>query len=243
VEKAHIIRAFRFELTKVQTVAVRERLVSMLANVADELAQAVADGLGMEMPEPMPRALSRKIKPEIEKSKALSLFARPGDGSIRTRRIAILVADGVDGEAAAALHEGLLKAGAVPRFVGARLGQVTTEQGDALEVEVTLETSPSVVYDAVAVPGGNDAVEALGNIGHAVEFIKDSYRHCKPILAIGAGSTLVDNAGASAGLLSGEPDPGILSFEEGQASEALRAFVAAVAKHRHFTREVDPPLV
>jgi catalase len=243
VEKSHIIRAFRFELTKVQTAAVRERLVSMLANVADELAQGVAEGLGIEVPEPMPLAMNKRVKPEIQASKALSLFARPGDGGIRTRRIALLVADGVDGEAAVALHEGLLKAGAVPRFVGARLGQVKTQQGDTLEVEVTLETTPSVLYDAMAVPGGHDAVEKLAIIGHALEFIKDSYRHCKPILAIGAGATLLENAGASANLSSGEPDPGVLTFEEGDAARGLSAFIAAVAKHRHFLREVDPPLV
>jgi catalase len=243
VEKAHIIRAFRFELTKVQTAAVRERLVSMLANVADKLAEGVAEGLGIEVPEPMPKVLTRKVKAEVEQSKALSLFARPGDGSIRTRRVAILVADGVDGEAATVLHEGLLKAGAVPRFVGVRLGQVQTEQGDALEVEVTLETSPSVVYDGVVIPGGHDAVESLGNIGHALEFIKDSYRHCKPLLGIGAGSTLLDSAGAAAQLMSGEADPGVLTFEEGEAAKALREFQAALAKHRHFMREVDPPLV
>jgi catalase len=243
VEKAHIIRAFRFELTKVQTSAVRSRIVSLLANVADELAQGVAEGIGIDVPEPQPKASSKRIKPEVAVSKALSLFARPGDGGIRTRRIAILVADGVDGEAAATLHEGLLKAGAIPRFVGARLGQVQTEQGEALEVEVTLETTPSVLYDAMAVPGGHDAVEKLGITGHALEFIKDSYRHCKPILAIGAGATLLDNAGASAKLSSGEPDPGVLTFDEGEAAQAVREFVAAVAKHRHFTREVDPPLV
>jgi catalase len=243
VEKAHIIAAFRFELTKVQVAAIRERVVSMLANVADELAQGVAQGLGIEVPEPMPRVLTRKIKPEIERSKALSLFARPGDGGIRTRRVAILVADGVDGEAAAALHEGLLKAGAVPRFVGPRLGQVQTEQGEALEVEISLEAGPSVLYDAVAVPGGDEAVKELSTVGHAQEFIKDAYRHCKPILGVGAGSTLLDACGASENTTDGEPDPGILVFEENQVSEALREFIAAIARHRHFTREVDPPLV
>ncbi|HET7668908.1 MAG TPA: catalase, partial [Burkholderiales bacterium] len=243
VEKAHIIRAFRFELTKVQTAAVRERLVSMLANVTDELAQGVAEGLGIEVPEPMPKVLERPAKPEVTVSKKLSLFARPGDGGIRTRRIAILLADGVDGEAATALHEGLLKAGAVPRFVGARLGQVTTAQDDALEVEVTLETSPAVLYDAVAVPGGREAVERLANLGHAVEFVQNAYRHCKPLLAIGAGDALLDGAGASTNLPSGEPDPGVLSFAEGETAAALREFIAAIAKHRHFEREIDPPLV
>ena len=243
VEKAHIIAAFRFELTKVQVAAIRSRVVSMLANVADELAQGVAEGLGIEVPEPMPKVLSRTAKPEVTTSKFLSLLARPGDGGIRTRRIAILVADGVDGEAATTLHAGLLKAGAVPRFVGARLGQVKTQQGEALEVEVTLETGPSVLYDAVAVPGGDDAVKQLSISGHAQEFIKDAYRHCKPILAVGAGDALLDACGASQNTTDGEADPGILTFQEGEAREALRAFIAAIAKHRHFTREVDPPLV
>jgi catalase len=187
--------------------------------------------------------LNKRFKSEVQASKALSLFARPGDGGIRTRRVAILVADGVDGEAASTLHEGLLKAGAVPRFVGVRLGAVDTLQGETIEVEVSLETTPSVLYDAVAVPGGDEAVKMFGTSGHAQEFIKDAYRHCKPILAVGAGDTLLDACGASQHTTDGEPDPGILTFAEGEAGEALRAFTAAIAKHRHFVREVDPPLV
>ena len=240
VEKAHIIRGFRFELTKVQTPAVRQRMVASLANVADELVAGVAEGLGMELPEPLPRALERPRKPEVETSAALSLFARPGDGSIRTRRIAILVADGIDGKAVKALHAGLLEAGAVPRIVGARLGQVESEQGDSIDVEVTLETGPAVLYDALAVPGGHEAAQALGNVGHALEFIKDQYRHCKPILALGDGKALVENAGVPARLESGELDPGLLLRDDG-AQEALPEFIQAIAKHRHFEREMDPP--
>jgi catalase len=74
-------------------------------------------------------------------------------------------------------------------------------------------------------------------------FIKDAYRHCKPLLAIGAGSTLLDACGASENTTDGEKDPGVLVFEEGAAGEALREFIAAIAKHRHFEREADPPLV
>jgi catalase len=151
--------------------------------------------------------------------------------------------DGVDGEAVKALHAGLLEAGAVPRIVGARLGQVTTEQDEALDVEVTLETGPAVLYDALAVPGGRAAVQALGNVGHALEFIKDQYRHCKPILALGEGTTLVENAGVPARLASDEEDPGLLLLEKGEAQKALTRFIQAIAKHRHFAREVDPPMV
>lgn len=241
IEKDHIVRAFRFELTKVQVAAVRQRVVAMLANVADELAERVASGLGMSaVPPAMPKVLERTREPEVEVSEPLSLFARPGDGSIRTRRIAILVADGVDASVVA-LQAGLLAEGAVPRFVGARLGRVATSGGEAIVVEVTFETAPSVLFDAAVVPDGRDAIETLGKVGHAIEFVKDQYRHCKPILALGAGATLLADAGALLALPSGEPDPGLIVEED--AEDALPRFVAAIAKHRHFERHADPPLV
>jgi catalase len=46
VEKAHIAKAFRFELTKVQTPAIRQRVVSQLRNVSEDLAMTLAAGLG-----------------------------------------------------------------------------------------------------------------------------------------------------------------------------------------------------
>ena len=243
VEKAHIIRAFRFELTRAQIPAVRTRVVAMLANVAEELAAGVAHGLGLAMPAALPKALEKTVTPEIKASPALSLFANPGDGSIRTRRIAILVADGVNGADVIALHEGLAKQGAVPRFVGVRLGTVQSAEGDAIEVEVTLEAVPAVLYDALVVPGGREAIKILGNVGQAAEFVQAQYRHCKPILALGAGQDLVENAGAPLVLPSGEPDPGVLKFPDRSAEEALEKFIEAIATHRHFAREMDPPQV
>ncbi|MBV8758415.1 MAG: catalase [Deltaproteobacteria bacterium] len=244
IEQAHIRRAFRFELTRVQTPAIRERVVSMLANVDADLAAALAADLGMpEVPAPMPRALKKPPAPEVDVSPALSLYARPGNGDIATRRVAIFVADGVDGEAAEAIHSALTELGAVPRYVGPRLGRVQTEQGDAIEVEVTFETMPSVLFDAAAVPDGRRASKLLANVGHALEFLKDQYRHAKPILALGAGADLVENAGVSAMLPTGEPDPGMVVSRDGEAADILPAFIQAIARHRHHEREMDPPEV
>jgi catalase len=240
IEKAHIVRAFRFELSRVQVVAVRERVVAMLVNVADELASQVADGLGMtSIPEPLPKAIEPAREPEVESSQALSLLARPGDGSIRTRRVAILVADGVD-DATRDLQAGLLEQGAVPRMIGPSLGAVPTAAGAHIEVEATFENSPSVLFDAVAIPDGG-AADALAAIGPALEFVKDQYRHCKPILAIGSGSGLLSKAGVPLRLPSGKSDPGLLVVEGG--ADALEPFVRAIAKHRHFERYSDPPVV
>jgi catalase len=243
VEQAHILRGFRFELTKVQTPAVRKRVVSMLANVDKDLAGALADALGMDMPAAMPRAIAKTPKPEIAVSPALSLTARPGDGKIRTRRVAIFVADGVDGEGAQALHAELTKLGAVPRYVGARLGTVKTAQRGTLEVEVTFETMPSVLFDAAAVLDGAPAIKALGNVGQVLEFLKDQYRHAKPILALGAGTTLLEKAGIPSALPSGKRDPGLLAPKGATAAKALPDFVKAIARHRHHEREMDPPPV
>ncbi|HEY2401410.1 MAG TPA: catalase [Steroidobacteraceae bacterium] len=243
VEKQHIIRAYRFELTRVQVTAVRQRVIAQLRNVAEELAEAVADGIGMtELPEPLPKMLKRAPQPEVDTSAALSLFARPGEAGIQTRRIAILVAPGSDLEAARALHTALSGADAVPRFVGIKLGQVSSSDG-SLDVEVSMEAAPSALWDAMIVPGGEEAAAALADSGHAKEFLKDQYRHCKPMLFLGAADSLLEAAGIPTALQSGEEDAGLLQFGDEEREAALSAFIGALASHRHFARETDPPRV
>jgi catalase len=240
VEQAHIVRAFRFELTKVQVPAIRERVVSQLVNVSADLARAVAEGLGIDVPAAQPPLVPRNSRPEVKKSPTLSLLARPGDGSIRTRRIALLVADGVAGEALRALHDALSAQGAVPRFVGPRLGTVRSEDGTDIEVEVSIEAAPAVLFDAMALPDG-EAADALAASGPALEFVKDQYRHCKTILALGDGRRVLDAARIPRELPGGKNDPGLLLVDDGR--NAAKDFVAAIAKHRHLDRYSDPPRV
>ena len=113
------------------------------------------------------------MKPEVTTSPALSLFARPGDGSIATRRIAIMVADGCDAAPVLALTNRLTAQGAVPRFLSTRLGTVEPASGDVIEVDVSLEATPSVLYDALVIAGG--AATQLRADGRSLEFIKDQY--------------------------------------------------------------------
>ena len=238
VERAHIVRAFRFELTKVQTPAVRERVLAQLANVSSALAEAVASGLGVEVPEPLP-LLVKPARPEVTESPALSLFARPGRGGVAGRKIAILVAPGVDGESALAVHRTLTEAGAVPRVVAARLGPVESATGDALDPDATLETMPSCLFDAVVVPDGQGSAAALSSLGHAVEFVKDQYRHCKAILAVGAGQALLEKASVPLDA----SDAALIVVSAGETGPGVKAFLAAVAKHRNWDRALDPPPV
>jgi len=241
-EQAHIIGGFRFELSKVTVPAIRERMVSSLRNVSEGLASAVAQGLGIDLPEPMPRAIKRVPKAEVKVSEALSLLALPGDGGVATRKIAILVADGVEGDSITAVMDALDEAGAVVRLLGSRLGTVRSEAGETFEVDATLENSPSVLFDALVLPDGTEGVENLARDGHTLEFLKDQYRHCKTILALGASSILLEKAGIGPQLPTGAEDTGLLVAASSQALDP-QIFIAAVAQHRHPARDSDPPLV
>jgi catalase len=237
VEQAHIVGGFRFELSKVTVPAVRLRMVSSLRNVSEDLASRVAMGLGLDLPEPMPRAAGKRIKAEVSKSAALSLHALPGDGRIATRRIAVLVADGTSSETLAPLVETLSDEGAVVRILGVRLGSIDTAGGEPLEVDATLENTPAVLFDAAVLPDGDAAAEALEADGQTIEFIQNQFRHGKTILAIGAGRRLL----SAAGIPMEKRDPGLLLADSGAVDD--KAFVKAVARHRHPERDQDPPRV
>lgn len=166
--------------------AIRERMVASLRNVDEDLAAQVAEGFGLDLLDPLPRVLKRPPKPEVTASPALSLTARPGEVGVRTRRVAMLVADGVDGTSLLSLHSALTEAGAVPRFVGPRLGTFSPASGDTIEADASMENAPPVLFDALVLPDGEAGVRALGAYGQTREFVINQYRHGKTILALGS---------------------------------------------------------
>jgi catalase len=241
VEQRHIVQAFRFELTRVQTHAIRERVVAQLANVDAMLASTVAAGLGIDVPAPLPVLLESPPRPEVEVSPALSLFARPTESGVTARRVAILVGDGMHAESARLVYDALAQRGAAPRYVAQKLGIVTPESGDPIAVDVTLEAAPSVLFDAVILTDGGAAM-TLASDGNAVQFVKDAYRHCKPILSLGSGGVVfLERAGIPQVLPDGGEDPGVLQGAAADAAGAAERLAAALGRHRFFERETDPP--
>jgi len=241
-EKAHIAHAFYFELGRCQVVAVRERMLAGLVHVDPTLAAWVADSLGLAVPAPLPRASSLPI-PEYGISPALSLLARPGETGIRARRVALLVASGIDGAAARAMYAALLEDGAQPRLVGQKLGKAASTTDAPLDIETTFVTSPSVLYDAVILPDGQEAMATLSSDPRAQEFLRDQYRHGKPILALGTGQVLLAAAALPATLPDGSPDAALIVRAATEHDSALAAFKTALARHRAWGRETNPPRV
>ncbi|MFO0647256.1 MAG: catalase [Polyangiales bacterium] len=250
VERHHIVGAFRFELSKVDTVAVRARMLGNLAQVDATLAALVASGLGMTVPTspyapltPQQPTQASPRAPEVLRSPSLSLFACPGEAGVRSRKVAILVADGVDAVVATSVRDALQAAGATVRIIGARLGPVTPQGAFELEVQGTLQGNPSVLFDAVFIPGGDVAIDALSADGRALDFVRDAYRHCKAIASVGAGDRLLTAARVLPTPSNG-PDPAlVVAADAVHLGDVVRAFSAAVAAHRNWARETDPPTV
>jgi catalase len=239
IEKAHIAGGFRFELSKLTVPAIRERMLSSLVNVSAELAASVATGLGMAVPKAMPRVLAHPAEPEVTTSVALSLTALPGDGGIRTRSVAVLVADGVDGKSTATVCAAIRAAGATVHLIAPRLGPVKPAAGDPFEVTGTLENSAPVLFDGLVLPDGAAGVGKLTARREVQDFISNQYRHGKTILALGAAEALLHQAGAASAMANGEPDPGLVTAAADQAEPAAQAFIAALGKHRHPEREAS----
>jgi catalase len=237
VEKAHIAGGFRFELSKLTVPAIRERMLSSLVNVSAELAATVAAGLGMAVPKAMPKVLARPAKPEVTRSAALSLTALPGDGGIRSRSVAILVADGVDGKSIAVVQAALRAAGATAHLIAVKLGRVKVAHGEPFDATGTFENAAPVLFDGLVLPDGDAAVERLGGHVEVMDFISNQYRHGKTLLALGASKTLLDAAGVKATLDNGEPDPGILTGSAAKVDGVMASFISALGKHRHPQRE------
>ena len=103
-----------------------------------------------------------------------------------------------------------------------------------------MEAAPTVVWDAVVLPGGNAA------LGQAQEFVKEQYRHGKPILVLGSPSALIEKVSLHATLPDGSADGGLVTAGGSGSSSAdalVASFVAALAKRRFYERETDPPRV
>ncbi|MGZ9710256.1 catalase [Glaciimonas sp. GNP009] len=239
-EQAHIASAFRFELTRVQTPAVRVRVISMLVNVDPILADAVAHGLGLELPPAMPLASDLPI-PEYALSPALSLTFRPGELGIKTRRVAILITTGVEGATVRTIYASLLADGAVPRLVGAQLGKVATSDGDFLDVEISLEAAPSVLYDAVVIVANSTDIAAKWTKNmQAMDFLRDQYRHCKQIMVVGNGAALFEAAGVTLAPVP-QNDPSFIDTNAHTLTQAIDAFKLALAGPRALMRESESP--
>lgn len=260
VEKKHIIKAGHFELGKVESKEVRMRLINdIFNNISHELATEVAKGVGIEPPsKPIvskAQDAAEKVKDKVahavkqgktvEDSPALSMERTKRPGTIKGRKVAVLVDAGFDHDAFGRVKEALMKEGADVKVISMFRGMLKSADGKEIEVDKSHITTGSIMFDAVFVPGGKQSVEALKGQGDALHFINEAFKHCKPIGAVGEGVELlkasqitgVDVASKNAV----ERSEGVVTLRErsdnASMSEFTKGFIDAIAQHRHWMRE------
>ncbi|CAJ36024.1 catalase [Methanocella arvoryzae] len=238
-EKEHIVKAFHFEVGKVKSLEIRQRIADMFANVDPELGRMIAEGVSVKVPE----AKAPQKKSRLDKSPALSQANKVPD-TIESRKVAILAANGVNASHVEQLLKLLKEKGASAKVVSMTQGTLRGSGGGEVMVDKSYETTASVLFDAVFVPGGRESVEALKSQGSAVHFINEAFRHCKPIAATGEGVELLKASSIKGVKLSGEGEKGLVSdrgvvtaAETGDFGQFFEAFRKAIAQHRHWDRE------
>lgn len=242
-EQRHIQNAFAFELGKVKTVPIRQRMVNMLLEVDEDLSNIVAKKLGLEtarLPQPITGSIpadanlddyhSFKEKLKLKDAPSLSMDSKLPT-NIKARKIALLTADGVSDEAFTKIKRGLEDMDAVVCVIAPKHGFVTTEGGDQYPIDDSLLTAASVVFDAIYIPSGSSVTTLLKN-ADALHFIAEAYKHCKPIAADGNGKEMIEKALPAIKL----PQNGVIT------SGNLKEVAEAIMQHRFWDREVDNPV-
>jgi catalase len=248
-EKSHLTNALRFELGKVNRVEIRQRVIGLLSQVDKELAANVADTLGLSVPKKPEQPLNHslpadgmvsKFQPKfkdqgIERSAPLSMENTVKD-NIKTRKIAILTADGVDGIYVEKMKKSLIAEGAVVEIIAPKLGQIRTVKGMTILVDKSLMTVSSVLYDAVYLPGGSKAINILSQKPEVIEFISQAYKHCKAIAFELDANPLIQKTTIGIELQDKKVLPGII-FSSGVQKDLSKDFIKAIAHHRFWERE------
>jgi catalase len=255
VEKKHILEAFHFELGKVETKEIRQRMVYMIANVDLDLAKKVAERIGVEdvenkdaIKEVAKDAVPRPNgKISVNKSPALSQENLKGN-SIKGRRIAILIDEGFNYKSVKQLQTMLTKNGAMSEVVSKFHGKIKSDTGETLETDKSHATTGSIMYDAVFIPGGNH-VEVLKKQGDVLHFINEAYKHCKALGVNGDAIQLLEESNVQSGSINfAEGDVhdnmGVIISKESKGSDDfLEKFKNAILQHRHWSRAANKDMV
>ncbi|MGE0058490.1 MAG: catalase [Dehalococcoidia bacterium] len=233
-EKQHLIAAAQFELGMCEVMEVRERVVANFNKVDHAMAVEVAKGIGVTPPAEDETTEPAYSAPEVS-------VENTAHDSIKTRQVAVLLADGFDGDQLNRLTQKLTAEGALAVPIGPTMSPVTDAKGVAVTPLKSLKTGASVLFDAVYVPGGAAAAQTLVANGDALHFVQEAFKHGKPIGATGEGVQLFQAANLgdiqlADGTALGNDRGVVTAGAGGRGGDGGfgDAFVEAMKQHRFF---------
>ena len=247
IEQRHIINALRFELGKCAQQSVRERVLFLLSQIDEGLANAVAEGLGAAVPKKIDGHLNQNFGADADPksvqpkkftgtphdSPPLSMVrsAKPG---MQTAKVAVLLADGFDEAGLKAVTQAVVAAGGEAKIIAPRGGTVAGDKGTELKVDFSLPTVASVLFDAVYVAGGESCVATLQAETRAIEFVEEANKHCKAIAASGGAEDFLKATRVRESIAAGDA---AIIVGSSSPKQVAAAFVEAVSNHRNWERE------
>jgi catalase len=223
-EQRHIVNAFSFELGKVETVAIRRRMLGHLSIVDKILCLRVEQALGME-------GLAEKILParqplDLDPSPALSIVLK-APRTLQGRTVAALVSRGSDRALVGALRTALEKEGARLAVVAPTIGGVPAKGGKRIDADHALAAAPSIFFDAVVVAPSEEGADMLVTQAAAIDWVRDAFGHLKVIGVVKTAAPLLERAGV-------EPDAGVIPVE---GAKGIARFINAAKGPRIWDRE------
>jgi catalase len=223
-EQRHIISAFAFELGKVETVAIRKRMLGHLMIIERTLGAAVEEALGMVGE--AERLTPARDPIDLDESPALSLIkkAKP---TLRGRKVGALITDGVDDAVLDALRSAVEREGATFAIVAPKAAGVKTAKGKRVAADHALSSGPSIFFDAVALVPSADGAALLAREAAAIDWMRDAFGHLKVIGTVEAAGPILEKAAV-------EEDAGVVDLA---GRGGVKIFIEVARRQRVWERE------
>jgi catalase len=224
-EQKHLANALTFELSKVETKAVRLRMLGHLLLIDKDLANDVITAMGAE-------GQADKITPaktpvDLKPSPALRIYGKYKP-TLAGRKVGLLLGAGFDAKLKKDLVSQIESEGAKPAIVTSKIQGELDAQGQLVPADMALRASPSVLFDAVAILSGQEGDRKLAADPNALGFLMDAVRHCKAVGFAGIPSL------AKAAAVKEEPGVADITGKSG-----VKGFIAAARTGRFWEREAE----
>ena len=171
------------------------------------------------------------------------LMVEPPSAVLASRRVAVLAGDGLDEKQLEAIRRALEIDGAQVHVVSNRSGALQGMAGGQVPVDHHWLDMPSVMFDAVYIPGGSDSVATVQADPDGLHFMREAYEHGKSVAATGQGVELLKEVGVPLPVdLDDMGTTGVVTDQHEQPlAQVAEQFIAAIIKDRHWRRneEID----
>ena len=218
VEKRHTIDAFSYQLGKVRSRSVRQQNVNLLVKVDRELANIVADNIGVDRPS----------GPHVSVSTAYpSLSQENTPRYAYTQKVGVLLGNQFNSQEVIPVLQFLEQQGVFVKIISETRQPVIGTDGTKLEVDETFLTTSPYLFDTLYIVGGkaNNPKKFNYDMYH---FIRVAYENFKPI----GFATDAETHFRELGIQSGTPGIVFAANNPNFAKE----FLSAIAQQRFWNR-------